>query len=47
MGKATSHANPRLRTAVTTARQNSMPAGRIERAIKKGTGDLEGVTTTR
>jgi len=36
--------NPRLRTAVLTARQNSMPADNIERAIKKGTGDLEGVT---
>jgi len=35
--------NPRLRTAVLTARQNSMPADNIERAIKKGTGDLEGV----
>jgi len=38
------NANPRLRTAVTTARQNSMPADNIERAIKKGTGELEGVT---
>ena len=37
-------ANPRLRTAVLTARQNSMPADNIERAIKKGTGELEGVT---
>ncbi len=36
--------NPRLRTAVLTARQNSMPADNIERAIKKGTGELEGVT---
>jgi len=37
-------ANPRLRTAVLTARQNSMPADNIDRAIKKGTGELEGVT---
>ena len=37
-------ANPRLRTAVLTARQSSMPADNIERAIKKGTGELEGVT---
>ena len=37
-------ANPRLRTAVLTARQNSMPTENIERAIKKGTGELEGVT---
>jgi YebC/PmpR family DNA-binding regulatory protein len=36
--------NPRLRTAVQTARSNSMPADNIERAIKKGTGDLEGVS---
>ncbi|MFN8626649.1 MAG: YebC/PmpR family DNA-binding transcriptional regulator [Candidatus Binatia bacterium] len=35
--------NPRLRTAVTTARENSMPNENIERAIKKGTGELEGV----
>jgi len=38
------NANPRLRTAVTTARQNSMPKDNIDRAIKKGTGELEGVT---
>jgi len=36
------NANPRLRTAVTTARGQSMPADNIERAIKKGTGELEG-----
>jgi len=36
-------ANPRLRTAVNTARANSMPGENIERAIKKGTGELEGV----
>src|SRR5213593_2842333 len=36
--------DPRLRTAVTTARQNSMPTDNIERAIKKGTGELEGVS---
>jgi len=35
--------NPRLRTAVSTARGSSMPADNIERAIKKGTGELEGV----
>jgi len=37
------NANPRLRTAVTTARENSMPNDNIDRAIKKGTGELEGV----
>lgn len=35
--------NPRLRLAIDTARQNSMPKENIERAIKKGTGELEGV----
>jgi YebC/PmpR family DNA-binding regulatory protein len=38
------NANPRLRTAVLTARSNSMPGENIDRAIKKGTGELEGVT---
>jgi YebC/PmpR family DNA-binding regulatory protein len=44
MGGGDINANPRLRTAVTTARQNSMPVDNIDRAIKKGTGELEGVT---
>jgi YebC/PmpR family DNA-binding regulatory protein len=44
LGGGDINANPRLRTAVTTARQNSMPTENIERAIKKGTGELEGVT---
>ena len=35
--------NPRLRLAVDTAKGASMPAENIERAIKKGTGELEGV----
>jgi YebC/PmpR family DNA-binding regulatory protein len=35
--------NARLRTAVETARASSMPKENIERAIKKGTGELEGV----
>jgi YebC/PmpR family DNA-binding regulatory protein len=35
--------NPRLRTAVSNARSNNMPQDNILRAIKKGTGDLEGV----
>jgi YebC/PmpR family DNA-binding regulatory protein len=35
--------NARLRMAVDTARAASMPAENIERAIKKGTGELEGV----
>jgi len=36
--------NPRLRQAVLKARTSSMPNDNIERAIKKGTGDLEGTT---
>ncbi len=35
--------NPRLRLAVDTAKAGNMPANNITRAIKKGTGDLEGV----
>jgi YebC/PmpR family DNA-binding regulatory protein len=38
--------NPRLRTAIDTARSASMPKDNIERAIKKGTGELEGVEYT-
>ncbi len=44
LGGGDLNANPRLRTAVLTARQSSMPTDNIERAIKKGTGELEGVT---
>lgn len=36
-------ANPRLRTAIERAKEASMPSDNIERAIKKGTGELEGV----
>jgi YebC/PmpR family DNA-binding regulatory protein len=36
--------NPRLRTAVLAAKAVNMPADNIERAIKKGTGELEGVS---
>ena len=43
LGGGDTNANPRLRTAVVTARQQSMPTDNIERAIKKGTGELEGV----
>src|SRR5207247_1531926 len=37
-------ANPRLRTAIAAAKAANMPAANIERAIKKGTGELEGVS---
>lgn len=36
--------NPRLRLAVDNAKASNMPADNIERAIKKATGELEGVT---
>jgi len=36
-------ANPRLRTAVSAAKTVNMPAGNIERAIKRGTGEIDGV----
>jgi YebC/PmpR family DNA-binding regulatory protein len=35
--------NPRLRTAVTKARETNMPKDNIEKAIKKGAGELEGI----
>jgi YebC/PmpR family DNA-binding regulatory protein len=42
LGGGDINGNPRLRTAVTTARQQSMPNDNIDRAIKKGTGELGG-----
>lgn len=35
--------NPTLRTAITKAKAENMPKDNIERAIKKGTGEIEGV----
>jgi YebC/PmpR family DNA-binding regulatory protein len=35
--------NPSLRLAISKAKQANMPADNIDRAIKKGTGELEGV----
>jgi YebC/PmpR family DNA-binding regulatory protein len=43
MGSGDPNANPRLRTAILAAKAENMPKDNIERAIKKGTGDLEGV----
>ena len=37
-------ANPRLRTALQAAKDVNMPKDNIERAVKKGTGELEGVS---
>ncbi len=36
--------NPRLRSAILAARNQNMPSDNIDRAVKKGTGELEGVT---
>ncbi|HEY5124095.1 MAG TPA: YebC/PmpR family DNA-binding transcriptional regulator, partial [Ignavibacteria bacterium] len=35
--------NPRLRLAIASAKSSNMPQDNITRAIKKGTGELEGV----
>jgi len=43
MGGGSIDGNPRLRTAVLKARAANMPKDNIDRAIKKGTGELEGV----
>ena len=44
MGGGNPEGNPRLRTAVLKARTANMPKSNIENAIKKGTGELEGVS---
>jgi YebC/PmpR family DNA-binding regulatory protein len=36
--------NPRLRSAIIAARAANMPGDNVDRAIKKGTGELEGVS---
>lgn len=43
MGGGDPDANPRLRHAINQAKSNNMPKDNLERAIKKGTGELEGV----
>ncbi|MBD3305566.1 YebC/PmpR family DNA-binding transcriptional regulator [candidate division KSB3 bacterium] len=44
MGGGDPEANSRLRTAIATAKAANMPADNIDRAIKKGTGELPGVS---
>jgi YebC/PmpR family DNA-binding regulatory protein len=44
LGGGDPNGNPRLRTAMDKAKQENMPKDNIERAIKKGTGGMEGVT---
>lgn len=43
MGGGNADANPRLKAAIQTAKSQSVPGDNIDRAIKRGTGDLEGV----
>ena len=42
MGGGDALGNPRLRQAIQAAKAENMPKDNIERAIKKGTGELEG-----
>ena len=43
LGGGDPNTNPRLRTAMDKAKQANMPKDNMDRAIKKGTGDLDGV----
>ncbi len=43
MGGGDPESNPRLRHAVASAKAQNMPKDNVERAIKKGTGDMDGV----
>ena len=44
LGGSDIDSNPRLRKAVSNAKSKNLPADKIERAIKKGIGELEGVS---
>jgi len=44
MGGGDPSGNPRLRSAVAAAKAENMPKDNIDRAIKKGTGELPGVS---
>ena len=43
-GGGDENANPRLRTALLKAKSANMPKENVDRAVKKGTGELEGVS---
>ncbi len=43
MGGGDVNFNPRLRLAIDKAKEENMPADNIDRAVKRGTGELEGV----
>lgn len=44
MGGGDPNGNPRLRAALAEAKANNMPKDTIERAVKRGSGEMEGVT---
>lgn len=44
VGGGSPESNPRLRAAVQAAKKASMPSDNIDKAIKRGTGELDGVT---
>jgi len=44
MGGGDPNGNPRLRAAIAEAKANNMPKDNIERAVKRGTGEIEGAT---
>lgn len=43
-GGGDADSNPRLRLAIANAKSNNMPNSNIERAIKRGTGEIEGAS---
>lgn len=44
MGGDDANSNPRLRAAIDKAYANNMPKDNVERAIRRGTGDIEGAS---
>jgi YebC/PmpR family DNA-binding regulatory protein len=44
MGGDDANSNPRLRAAIDKAYANNMPKDNVERAIRRGTGDMEGAS---
>ena len=42
MGGGDPNSNPRLRTAIDAAKAANMPAANLDRAVKKGAGELDG-----
>ena len=43
-GGGDANANPRLRTILDKARAANMPSDNVDKAVKKGTGELPGIT---